>query len=136
MAAADAAAAARHAGSTATATSPPAPTESAAVNAERIKVYFDVGSAIPPTDTIELLNPMVSRARSSSDLKLAVAGFHDKSGNSAANADLARKRAQAVRSVLVAAGVPEQRILLSEPSEAAGSDDDREARRVDVGVAP
>jgi outer membrane protein OmpA-like peptidoglycan-associated protein len=114
----------------------PAPLDSAAVNAERVHVYFDVGSAIPPTDTIEQLNPIVSRARSSSDLKLAVSGFHDKSGNPAANADLARKRAQAVRSVLIAAGIPDQRVVLSEPAEAVGSADDREARRVEVGVAP
>jgi len=112
------------------------PTQSAALNAERVKLYFDVGSAIPPTDAIEQLGPLVGRARSSSDLKLAVAGYHDRSGTPAPNADLARKRAQAVRSVLVAAGVQDGRILLSEPAEALGSDDDREARRVEVGVAP
>ena len=65
-----------------------------------------------------------------------MSGFHDQTGNPALNADLAKQRAVAVRNLLVAAGVPEERIVLSPPAEAAGGSDDREARRVEVGVAP
>ena len=114
----------------------PAPTQSAAVNAEQVKLYFDVGSAIPPTDSKEQLEGLVVKARSSSDLKLAISGFHDKTGNPEVNADLARQRAVAVRNLLVAAGVTEERIVLVPPAESTGGSDDREARRVEVGVAP
>ena len=109
---------------------------SAAVNAEQVKIFFEVGSSIPPTDSKEQLEGLVAKARASSDLKLAVAGFHDKTGNPEVNADLAKKRAQAVRNLLVAAGIPEERIVLSPPEETSGGSDDREARRVEVGVAP
>ena len=73
--------------------------------------------------------------RASPDAKLAVSGFHDKSGDPALNAELAKKRALAVRSVLVAAGVQENRIVMSEPAETTGAADDNEARRVEVGIA-
>jgi cytochrome c oxidase subunit 2 len=41
-----------------------------------------------------------------------------------------------VRNLLVAAGISEERIVLSPPEETSGGSDDREARRVEVGVAP
>lgn len=132
-AAADAVAAARQAASP---DAKPASTEAAAVNAERVKLYFDVGSEIPPTNAVEQLDPLIQKARSSSDLKLTLSGFHDKTGDPAVNADLARKRALAVRSVLLAAGLEENRIVMSAPAETTGAADDREARRVEVGVAP
>ena len=112
------------------------PTQTAALNAEQVKIYFEVGSAIPPTDSKERLEGLVAKARSSSDLRLAVAGFHDKTGDPAVNADLAKQRALAVRNLLVAAGVTEGRIVMNPPAETTGGSDDREARRVEVGVAP
>ena len=43
---------------------PSTPTRSAAVNAEQVKLYFEVGSAIPPTDSKEQLEGLVAKARS------------------------------------------------------------------------
>lgn len=100
-----------------------------------MKVYFEVGSAIPPTDATDQLKPLVSQVSSSPELKLEISGFHDKSGDAAANMDLAKKRAQAVRSLLVAAGVDEGRIVMSAPEQTTGGADDQEARRVEVGIA-
>ncbi|MEO6269590.1 MAG: sodium-translocating pyrophosphatase [Lautropia sp.] len=117
----------------ATQASPAAAPASASVAA--VKVYFEVGSAIPPTDATDRLKPLVSQVSSSPELKLEISGFHDKSGDAAANMDLAKKRAQAVRNLLVAAGVEESRIVMSAPAEATGGADDQEARRVEVGIA-
>ena len=64
----------------------------------------------------------------------AVSGFHDASGNAAANAELAKQRAVAVRDLLVVAGVPAERIVLEKPAVTTGGADSREARRVEVTV--
>ncbi len=63
---------------------------------------------------------------------LVVSGYHDPSGDAAANEALAKQRALAVRDVLMAAGVPEQRIELAKPVSTLGGDDPHIARRVDV----
>jgi outer membrane protein OmpA-like peptidoglycan-associated protein len=47
-----------------------------------------------------------------SNAQIAVAGFTDAAGNSARNLDLSRRRAEIVRTALIAAGVPDQRIAL------------------------
>ena len=62
---------------------------------------------------------------------VVISGFHDASGSLAANAELARKRASAVRNTLLRLGVPASRIVLQKPTQMdAGSD--AEARRVDI----
>jgi cytochrome c oxidase subunit 2 len=48
------------------------------------------------------------------------------------NEELAKERAQAVRSALVAAGVPEARTTLAPPTSVTGGADDAEARRVEI----
>ena len=42
--------------------------------------------------------------------RIAISGFHDASGDAAANEELAKQRAFAVRDLLVAAGAPADRI--------------------------
>lgn len=80
---------------------------------------------------------MATWAKSEAGAKIAISAYHDTSGNSAGNADLAKKRAQAARDTLVAAGVPADRIVLVKPQEAAaGTGDDRSARRVEIYPTP
>jgi membrane fusion protein (multidrug efflux system) len=68
-------------------------------------------------------------------LVLAITGYADRSGDPAANVELAKARAKAVRDALVAAGVPAERVRLSPPSAVTGTGTDAQARRVDIAVA-
>ena len=61
-----------------------------------------------------------------------ITGYADKTGNAAANVELAKKRAEAVRDELVQFGVERARIELVPPVNVTGGDDDQLARRVDV----
>lgn len=94
--------------------------------------YFEVGRADVPADVATLMAPAVRAARLFPDSKLMVSGYHDASGDAAANAELAKRRAQAVRDALIAAGVGEDRIELARPVATLGGIDPNEARRVEV----
>ena len=66
---------------------------------------------------------------------IVITGYTDRTGNHAANVDLAKQRAIAVRDALLKAGVPAERLQLKEPLDITGSGADTDARRVDVTVA-
>ena len=63
-----------------------------------------------------------------------VTGFADRTGNHAANVELAKRRATAVRDALVAEGIPADRVRLKPPQDVTGPGSDREARRVEIAV--
>jgi cytochrome c oxidase subunit 2 len=115
----------------------PAAAAPAAVQATAIepaRVFFDSGKTELPADAAAALQPVIDAARARTDAKLAVSGFHDKSGNPELNAELAKQRAFAVRDALVAAGIADTRIELRKPQDMEGGNDAREARRVEVTV--
>ena len=58
--------------------------------------------------------------------------YHDATGDAAKNAELAKQRAQAVRDLLVAAGVAQEKIELQKPGQAKAEGSEAEARRVEV----
>ncbi len=96
-----------------------------------VKLYFELGKADMPADALTRLAPLIQAAQDST-VGAGVSGYHDASGDAAANAELAKQRAFAVRDLLATAGVSEQRIELAKPSVTTGGTDAREARRVDV----
>jgi outer membrane protein OmpA-like peptidoglycan-associated protein len=96
------------------------------------KVYFAVGKADLPEDAPILLRPAIRAAKALTGSKLVISGYHDASGDAAANEELAKRRAFAVRDMLIAAGVSEQSVELAKPMVMAGGADDAEARRVEV----
>jgi outer membrane protein OmpA-like peptidoglycan-associated protein len=96
------------------------------------KLHFEVGKADLPEDAPMLLRPAIRTARAIEGSKLVISGYHDASGDATANAELAKRRALAVRDMLVAAGISEQRIELAKPVITQGGADDAEARRVEV----
>jgi outer membrane protein OmpA-like peptidoglycan-associated protein len=98
------------------------------------KVYFDSGVTALPADGAAALQPVVDAARAIAAARIAISGYHDKTGNPEQNAELARKRAFAVRDALVSAGIADTRIALRKPEEAQGEGNDREARRVEATV--
>ena len=65
---------------------------------------------------------------------ITITGYTDRTGSAAANADLAKRRAIAVRDALVAQGVNPERIRLVPPVNVTGTGADDEARRVDIAV--
>jgi outer membrane protein OmpA-like peptidoglycan-associated protein len=102
---------------------------------ETVSLYFDTGKSAVQADAGKLLSNIIAYGNASPDSKIQLSGFHDKRGNAAANAELAKSRALAVRELLKKAGLAEDRVIMVKPQELVGDADDKQARRVDVAVA-
>ncbi len=100
-----------------------------------VKLYFDTAKTDVQSDAKQQLAVLIAYGNASPNAKIQLSGFHDKRGNAAANAELAKNRAKAVRELLKAGGLAEDRIIMVPPTELVGAADDKEARRVDVSVA-
>jgi len=112
---------------------PAAATAVAAASATLVqRVYFDLGQDTLPGEAAEALARVADAARENRQATVLISGFHDASGDRAANADLARRRALRVRHALEANGVAPSQLVLSKPALATGQGDAREARRVEV----
>jgi len=100
-----------------------------------VKLYFVTGKSDLPADAAAKLAPLADKAKASGK-KVKVSGYHDATGDLAANQELAKQRAIGVRDQLKAAGVTEDRIELAKPELTQGSGDNEEARRVEVTLLP
>ena len=98
-----------------------------------VKFYFASGKAGLATGANEALAEVVKGVKAGQ--KAVVSGFHDNTGNLAANQELAKQRAISVRDTLVALGVPADSIELKKPENAEGTGDNAQARRVEVVLA-
>ena len=98
------------------------------------RIHFESGSTRLPVETGAALSGIIETLRADPALEVVVSGFHDATGSAAANAEIARERATAVRDALLAAGIDEARIDLEKPALTTGSGDAAEARRVEVRV--
>ena len=96
-------------------------------------VHFAKGSAALDAEALRLLTGFAPGMKAGTN-PIDVTGFADRSGDRAGNADLAKRRAAAVRDALVAEGVPADRVHLKPPQDVVGTGDDREARRVEIAV--
>ncbi len=118
-------------------TPPPAPVAKAKPPAASpppsVHVLFAAGSATLDTAAMRTLR-IGAAAYVGIGTQIDVTGYADKSGNQAANAALAKKRAQAVRDELISLGVESRRINLVPPVDVTGSGPDDQARRVDVSM--
>ena len=100
-----------------------------------VKVYFDSGMTAVTPEFAKTAGGLKSWLDSHSGTTLAVSGYSDPSGNAAANAELAKQRAQAVQSALVAAGIPATSAALVKPEQVSDATVAKEAaRRVEVVV--
>lgn len=115
---------------------PKAPAQAAAAPAAAAapRVYFEVDSDALPGDAAELLARVAEEARAKPGAAVLISGFHDASGDPEHNADLAKRRAQAVRHALEANGVAPAQLVLDKPQQTLGGGDAREARRVEVRI--
>jgi outer membrane protein OmpA-like peptidoglycan-associated protein len=100
-----------------------------------VKVYFDSGMTGVASDFANTAGGLKSWLDTHSGATLAVSGYSDPSGNAAINAKLAKQRAQAVQSALVAAGIPATSAALVKPDAAIDATTAKDAaRRVEVVV--
>ena len=96
-----------------------------------VRFYFAPGKADLAAGAKEALAEAVAAAKDGKTLELS--GFHDSTGSAALNAELAKKRAFAVRDALLAEGVAESSITLKKPEAMPNTHgSDPNARRVDV----
>ena len=111
---------------------PAPPVASAPAELWPVKIYFATDSKTIGTDDSARIQRAAEYLRANPGTAVAITGFADKTGGGPTNEELAKERAQAVRSALVAAGVPESRTTLAPPASVTGGADDAEARRVEI----
>ena len=99
-----------------------------------VSIYFPTGQATLDTGALRAVRTATA-AYIGIGTQINVTGYADKTGNAAANVELAKKRAIAVRDELVQLGVEPRRIQLAPPVSVTGGGSDDQARRVDISVA-
>lgn len=97
-----------------------------------VRVFFELDKADLQPDAAAALAPAAKALADEPAKKLIIAGFHDPSGDPAHNADLAKRRAIAVRLALIALGTDAMRVQLRKPEQTAPGGPPEEARRVEI----
>ena len=97
-----------------------------------VKFYFASGKADLAAGADAALKQVAEAVAQGHSV--VVSGYHDTTGSAALNAELAKKRAFAVRDALEAQGIAADRITLEKPAETSGGTSAAEARRVEVVV--
>lgn len=116
------------------------PTGAGVVGAERdgkpmLSVYFDTGKSEVSNDLSTAAAGVKAYLAAHPGATLAVSGFNDPTGNAALNAELSKKRAQAVAKAIEGLGIPAASIKLEKPADTTGTgSDNAAARRVEVVV--
>jgi membrane fusion protein (multidrug efflux system) len=98
-----------------------------------VHVYFPTGQSTLDTAAQRTLR-IASAAYVGIGTEIVITGNADKKGNAAANLELAKKRAAAVRDELAKLGIEPQRLKLAAPADVTGGGSDDQARRVDIVV--
>lgn len=100
-----------------------------------VKVYFDTAKTEVAPAFAAAAGGLKVYLAAHAGTSLAVSGYNDKTGNAAANAELSKNRAQAVKAALVSAGIADGSVALVKPSDTTdASGSDAAARRVEVVV--
>lgn len=95
--------------------------------------YFATGKSEVAADAATVLADLIQAGKDGK--KLVVSGYTDSTGNAAANAELSKKRAQAVQAFFEAQGVKAENIELRKPENTtAAQGNDAQGRRVEVKV--
>ncbi|MFC3107029.1 sodium-translocating pyrophosphatase [Undibacterium arcticum] len=116
-------------------TPPAAPASAAAATATApVKLYFDLATSEAPPGAADQLKPLIAAAKATPGTKLVLSGFHDPSGDAAANAEIAKTRALNVKAMLILNGITEDAIVMEKPQVTTGTGDNAQARRVEVSL--
>ena len=97
-----------------------------------VKFYFASGKSALAAGGAQALGQVVKEVADGK--RVVVSGFHDATGSAAANAELAKQRALAVRNALQSLGVAGDKIELKKPEQLQVVGSNAEARRVEVAV--
>ena len=97
-----------------------------------VRVFFELDKADLQPDAPATLAPAAKALADEPAKKLIIAGFHDPSGDPAHNADLAKRRAIAVRLALIALGADATHVQLRKPEQTSLGGPPEEARRVEI----
>jgi outer membrane protein OmpA-like peptidoglycan-associated protein len=106
----------------------------AAAKPPAVKVYFETGKFDIDAKDRDAIGTIISYVKANPGSKATISGFHDARGSKAANEELAKNRAKAVREILRSAQLSDEMIDMRKPQETTGTGDLKEARRVEVGV--
>ncbi|HMK55696.1 MAG TPA: cbb3-type cytochrome c oxidase subunit II [Dissulfurispiraceae bacterium] len=113
---------------------PVAAESAAAATPEPVKVLFAVGKYDMPEDAKKELAGLAEDMKKTAGASVVISGYTDKTGSAAANEELAKNRAKAVRDVLRAAGISDDKITMRKPEVITGSGTDEDARRVEARI--
>ena len=107
-------------------------TEQAAVRVDgnRVKFFFAKGKPDVATGAQEALATVLEGAKAGQ--RIRISGFHDATGDAALNVELAKRRAVAVRDLLLSLGVDEALLELVKPEHTLANGSNDKARRVEV----
>jgi outer membrane protein OmpA-like peptidoglycan-associated protein len=100
------------------------------------KIYFDSGKYETPDNTARKLTKILAYAKGHGNSGLVITSFRDSAETAEPVLRLARQRGMAVRSVLISAGITEERIAIIKAQESKVQVGEREANRVEVAVIP
>jgi K(+)-stimulated pyrophosphate-energized sodium pump len=95
-----------------------------------VKFYFESGKSDLAGGAADALVDVVKGVAGGKNA--IVSGYHDATGDPAANEELAKQRAFKVRDTLKSIGVPDDKIVLKKPEVLTGTGPNAEARRVEV----
>jgi outer membrane protein OmpA-like peptidoglycan-associated protein len=95
-----------------------------------VKFYFASGKADVAADGAKALSDIAAGLKAGKTA--TISGFVDSSGSAAKNAELAKKRATAVRDLLVSLGAPQDKVQLKKPDSVKATGSAAQARRVEV----
>ena len=98
-----------------------------------LRVFFDSGKTDVAPEFADKAKAVVAYLQGNPDVKAVISGFNDPTGDPVKNAELSKRRAEAVQAALVAAGVSADRTALEKPAETSDTGVTNAAsRRVDV----
>jgi outer membrane protein OmpA-like peptidoglycan-associated protein len=104
-------------------------------NRPMLSVYFASGESDVSNDMAAAAGTLKAYLDDNPGRTLAVSGYNDPSGNAALNAELSKKRAQAVAAALTASGIPAGAVELVKPADTTtASVTPEQARRVEVTI--
>jgi OmpA-OmpF porin, OOP family len=87
-----------------------APTGLSGSSTRQYRVYFDTEGAVPAAAAQPVLQEMAARAKEDPEVRFLLIGKADRTGTHGHNLTLSERRVEAVRSAMVAKGVPPARI--------------------------
>ena len=87
------------------------------INEGYIAAYFETGKATPNNASASNIGFILNYLKNSPDKSVDITGFADEIGSSESNNRLASERAQAVKTILVKAGIAESRLTITSNGE-------------------